>query len=113
MNQHSPAVRIALLAALALPFSPGALADDSHHPAASKTSASALSDGEIKKVDKSAGKITIKHGPIANLEMPNMTMVFRANDPAMLEQVKTGDKVRFAADRINGVYTVTKIEPSK
>ena len=105
--------RLAVLAALALPFSPAALADDTHHAASSKASATTLSDGEIKKVDKSAGKITIKHGPIANLEMPNMTMVFRANDPAMLEQVKTGDKVRFAADKINGVYTVTKIETSK
>lgn len=105
--------RLALLAALALSVSPAVMADDSHHPAASKTSSSALSDGEVKKVDKSAGKITLKHGPIANLEMPNMTMVFRAKDPEMLEQVKAGDKIRFAADRINGVYTVTKIETSK
>lgn len=113
----------ALAASLAVPYS--ALANDAHHVAAATGSAaekpaassngsgSAMSEGEIRKVDKSAGKITIKHGPIENLGMPNMTMVFRAKDPAMLEQVKAGDKVKFAADKVNGVYTVTQIETAK
>lgn len=71
-------------------------------------------DGEVTKVDESAGKITIKHGPIKKLDMDtDMTMVFRAQDPAMLKQVKPGDKIRFDADKINGQFTVTKIEKAK
>lgn len=72
-----------------------------------------MTDGEIKKVDKEGGKITIKHGEIKNLDMPGMTMVFRVKEPAMLDQVKAGDKVNFSADKINGNITVTKIEASK
>jgi Cu/Ag efflux protein CusF len=73
-------------------------------------SPSALADGEVRKVDKEAGKITLKHGPIANLDMPSMSMVFRVKDPAMLDQVKPGDTVKFAAEKIGGQYTVTRIE---
>lgn len=73
-----------------------------------------LAEGEVIKVDKSAGKITIKHGPIKKLDMDEgMTMVFRASDPAMLKQVKSGDKIRFDAESIDGQYTVTKIEKKK
>lgn len=68
---------------------------------------SALSDGEVRKVDKEAKKITIKHGPLANLDMPPMTMVFQVKDPAMLDQVKAGDKVKFEAQKVNGAFTVT------
>jgi Cu(I)/Ag(I) efflux system protein CusF len=75
--------------------------------------AAALSDGEIKKVDKAAGKMTIKHGALANLDMPPMTMVFRVKDKAMLEQVKSGDKVNFSAEKLNGALTVTAIEAAK
>ena len=75
--------------------------------------AQALSDGEVRRVDKEAKKLTIKHGPIPNLNMDGMTMVFQVKDPAMLDQVKAGDKVKFAADRIGGQYTVTKIEAAK
>lgn len=73
----------------------------------------AMSDGEIKKVDKDAGKLTIKHGELKNLGMPGMTMVFKVQDPAMLDQVKQGDKVRFAADKVGGALTVTAIEAAK
>lgn len=70
-----------------------------------------LSEGVVRKVDKSAGKITLKHGDIKNLDMPPMTMVFAVTDPAFLEQVKAGDKVRFAADKdATGQYVVTRIE---
>ena len=69
----------------------------------------AMSDGEIKKVDKEAGKLTIKHGELKNLGMGAMTMVFKAQDPAMLNQVKQGDKVRFVANMVNGVLTVSTI----
>jgi Cu(I)/Ag(I) efflux system periplasmic protein CusF len=71
-------------------------------------------NGQVTKIDESAGKITLKHGPIKKLDMnEGMTMVFRVQDPAMLKQVKVGDKVRFDADRINGQFTVTKIEKVK
>ena len=72
---------------------------------------SSMTEGEIRKIDRNAGKITIRHGPIANLDMPGMTMVFRVSDPAMLDRVKEGVKVRFVADRVGGALTVTRIEP--
>jgi Cu/Ag efflux protein CusF len=72
-----------------------------------------LSEGEIRKVDKSTGKVTIKHGPLANLDMPGMTMVFRVQDPAWLEKMKSGDKIRFRAESINGALTVIQYEPVK
>lgn len=75
--------------------------------------ASAMTEGAIRKIDKDAGKITIKHGPIGNLQMPGMTMVFRVADPAMLDQVKEGDKVKFHVEKINGALTITKIEHEK
>ena len=75
---------------------------------------SAMVNGQVIKIDESAGKITLKHGPIKKLEMEEgMTMVFRVQDPAMLKQVKVGDKVKFDADRVNGQITVTKIEKGK
>ena len=75
---------------------------------------SALIDGQVTKVDPSAGKITIKHGPIKKLGMDEgMTMVFRAQDPGMLKAVKAGDRVKFDADDVNGQLTVTTIEKRK
>jgi Cu(I)/Ag(I) efflux system periplasmic protein CusF len=75
--------------------------------------AGATVDGEVQKVDKEAGKITLKHGPIPNLDMPGMTMVFRVKDPVMLDSVKVGDKVRFSAERVGGALTVTQMTPLK
>jgi Cu(I)/Ag(I) efflux system periplasmic protein CusF len=75
--------------------------------------AQALTDGEIRKVDKSAKKITIKHDPVQNLDMPAMTMVFQVKDPAMLEELKAGDKVKFEAQKVGGAFTVTLIEKAK
>jgi Cu/Ag efflux protein CusF len=76
--------------------------------------AQALSDGEIRKVDKDAKKLTIKHGPLPNLDMPPMTMVFQVSDPKMLDQVKVGDKVKFQAELLPGGRTiVTRIEAVK
>jgi Cu(I)/Ag(I) efflux system periplasmic protein CusF len=73
-----------------------------------------LIDGQVMKVDQSAGKITIKHGPAKRLGMENgMTMVYKAQDPAMLKAVKVGNKIKFDAEQVNGQYTVTKIEKSK
>src|SRR5262245_22397794 len=70
--------------------------------------------GQVTKVDEAAQKITIKHGPLKKFDMEEgMTMVFRAADPAMLKAVKPGDKVRFVPERVNGQFTVTKIEKTK
>jgi len=65
--------------------------------------------GEVTKVDTAQGKITIKHGPIKNLDMDAMTMVFRAGEPSMLRAVKAGDRIVFEAERVNGQITVTRI----
>jgi Cu/Ag efflux protein CusF len=73
----------------------------------------ALVDGEVTKLDPSAGKITIRHGPIRKFDMDGMTMVFRANDPSMLKAVKPGDRIKFDVDKINGQLTVTTIEKGK
>ena len=71
-------------------------------------------NGQVRKIDEAAGKITLKHGPIKKLDMnEGMTMVFRVEDPAMLKQVKVGDRVKFDADRVNGQITVTKIEKTR
>ncbi len=72
-----------------------------------------LAEGEVRKVNKEDGKITLKHGEIKNLDMPPMSMVFKVKDPAMLDKVKAGDKVNFTADKINGAFTVLSIEPKK
>ncbi len=69
-----------------------------------------MSEGVIRKVDKAAGKITIRHGELYKLGMPGMTMTFRVSDPAMLDQVKPGDSVRFVADRVQGALTITHLE---
>ena len=90
-------------------------ADDAHHKDAAKTAqpSAQLAEGEVRKVDKETKKITLRHGPIPSLDMPAMSMVFQVKDPAMLDQVKAGDKIRFQAEKIGGQYTVTHIEPTK
>ena len=70
-------------------------------------------DGEVRKIDKGAGKITLRHGPITNLDMPPMTMVFHVKDRAFLDKVKVGEKVRFVAEQNAGALTVTAIESAK
>ena len=90
-------------------------ADAASAPASngSATSASSdMTDGEVRKVDMDNKKITLRHGEIKNLGMPGMTMVFQVKDPAFLDKVKTGDKVRFTAEKMNGALTVTNIEPA-
>jgi Cu(I)/Ag(I) efflux system periplasmic protein CusF len=71
-----------------------------------------LVTGEVTKVDQSANKVTVRHGPIPNLGMnePSMTMVFLVQDPQMLRKVKPGDKIKFTADRLNGIITITRIQ---
>jgi Cu(I)/Ag(I) efflux system protein CusF len=103
MNKLS---KLAIATVLAFPCATMAVAQESAHSGHQ----SALADGEIKKIDKDTGKFTIRHGELRNLGMPAMTMVFRAKDAAMLDQVKVGDKVRFAAERANGDVTVVHLE---
>ena len=70
--------------------------------------------GQVTKIDESAQKITIKHGPLKKFDMEDgMTMVFRAADPAMLKQVKPGDRIKFVPERVQGQFTVTRIEKAK
>jgi Cu/Ag efflux protein CusF len=123
-NTMNSISKLALAAALALSSASFTVADAaqpagttesagaSHSTAASQTGASAasMSEGEIRKIDKEAGKVTIKHGPLTNLDMPAMTMVFRVKDSTMLDQVKVGDKISFVADKVNGQITVTQVE---
>ena len=106
---------IAIASMLAFAAALPAVADDMHHKkegaARASAGASALADGEVRKVDKDAQKITVRHGPLPHLDMPMaMTMVYRVKDPAMLDRVKAGDKVRFQAEKIGGAFTLTEIE---
>jgi Cu(I)/Ag(I) efflux system periplasmic protein CusF len=84
--------------------------DHSAHRAGAQAQSAALSEGEVRKVDKAANKVTLKHGPIPNIDMPAMTMVFVVKDPAMLAKLKAGDKVKFQAQKLGDTYTVTRIE---
>ena len=96
MTMKKPLLAKAMLAAsLLLPLAAGA------------------ADGEIRKIDRDAKKITIKHGSIPGIDMPPMTMVFQVKDAALLDQVKTGDKVRFEAEKAGSAYVVTRIEAAK
>ncbi|CAJ0784342.1 copper-binding protein [Ralstonia chuxiongensis] len=110
MKKYAP-----ILAALALlAAAPVFAADSGSATATSAAPASAkMSHGEIKKIDTSAGKLTIKHGPLENLGMDGMTMVFRVKDPAMLQRVSVGDKIDFVAEQVNGALTVVKMQKSQ
>jgi Cu(I)/Ag(I) efflux system protein CusF len=82
--------------------------------AAGVASAQALTDGEVKKVDASAKKITIKHGPMKKFDMEDgMTMVYGVQDPSLLAAVKAGDRIKFDAERANGQFVVTKIQKTR
>ena len=72
-----------------------------------------MSDGEVRKIDKDAKKITLKHGELKNLEMPAMTMVFQVKGNALLDKVKAGDKVKFKAEKVGSGYAVTEIDVAK
>ena len=72
-----------------------------------------MTDGEVRKVDKDAKKLTIKHGEIKNLDMPPMTMVFRVKDAGVLDKVKVGDKVRFVVQKSDTGFVVTDIQAAK
>lgn len=77
------------------------------------SNASALADGEVRRIDKGAGTVTLKHGPIPSIDMPPMTMAYRVKDKSMLEQLKPGDKIKFEAGNLGGVYTLMRFEKAK
>jgi Cu(I)/Ag(I) efflux system periplasmic protein CusF len=104
MDRTRPAILLAALACLMSAASFGA---------AEESNALPMINGEVKNVDESSGKMTIKHGAITNLDMGAMTMVFKANNPAMLKNVKPSDKIKFSADKVNGQLTVMKVERVK
>ena len=123
MNKHqqlAAATAVALAAACAVALAPAAYAQSStdHGKTASATSAQTtataeMTDGEVRKIDLEAGKLTLKHGEIKNLDMPGMTMVFVVKDKAMLDKLKAGDKVKFKAINDAGKFTVTEIQPAR
>ncbi|MFP5417837.1 MAG: copper-binding protein [Gammaproteobacteria bacterium] len=82
-------------------------------PATSAAEAGVMSEGVVRKIDAANGKITLKHGPIVNLDMPGMTMVFRVVSPTLLSNVKVGDAVKFHVERSNGAMTITEIQAVK
>jgi Cu/Ag efflux protein CusF len=104
-TMRSPWLLISLLAALAV--IPPLHAEPVAPPAAQ---ASVMSEGVVRKIDAANARITLKHGAIVNLDMPAMTMVFRAQPRELLNAVKVGDAVKFHAERINGTLAVTAIQ---
>lgn len=102
-NEVTSARRIVLLSALAVAAAASAAATMAVEP----------TDGEVRKIDKANGKLTLKHGEIRNLGMPPMAMVFEVKDRAMLDKLKAGDKVRFKAVYAAGKYVVTEIRSAR
>jgi Cu/Ag efflux protein CusF len=94
MNKLIAAALIALSSTLALAQAP----------------AREMAEAEVRRVDKDAKKVTLKHGPIKNLDMPGMTMVFQVRDPALLDKMAAGDRIRFTAEQLQGAYVVTGVE---
>lgn len=115
MKSITNSLRSAAFVCAALGGAPALAQDHDHaHVAHSVPAAAAdTADGEIKKVDKDGKKLTIKHGELKNMGMGAMTMVFRVKEPAMLEKVKAGDKVKFTVAKVNGALTVTALDNAK
>lgn len=95
-----------------------AASDHAQHPQhagadATATAATTMTAGEVRKVDSAQGKVTIRHEAIGNLDMPAMTMVFRADKPDLLKDLKAGDRIRFRAESVAGAMVVTQIEAAK
>ena len=108
--KYTPVFALAATIALSMGSFRAVAQTHSHdHAAASALSGTNLTDGEVRKIDKDQGKVTIRHGEIKNLDMPAMTMVFKVQSPEMLKSVKVGDAVKFRVEKINGGFTVTAI----
>lgn len=115
MNALKTLARTALIGAGAALAVTAQATDAGRGPGVVASAAAAeLTDGEIKKVDKGSQKLTIKHGDIKNLDMPGMTMVFQVRDPAMVDQVKVGDRIRFKVEKGSaGGFVVTEIQQAR
>lgn len=114
MNLHKVAALVGLSVAFAAQAQSNSAKEHSmHNPQMAAPASMAKTDGEVRKIDKDQGKVTLRHGPVANLDMPGMTMVFKVADAKMLDGLKEGDKVKFSADKVNGAITVTSIETVK
>jgi Cu/Ag efflux protein CusF len=116
MTRNSILTAVSIIGA-GLAFQAGA--DDSHQhhatneakPAAAANTA--LTEGEVRKIDKAAGTVTIKHGPMPKFDMPAMTMAYRVKDKTMLNNLKPGDKIKFDVDDVGGEFTVLRLERMK
>jgi len=115
MTRNSILIAASILGA-GFAFQAGAADSHSHeHHATSAAkptlaASAALTEGEVRKIDKNAGKITIKHGAMPKFDMPPMTMVYRVKDKTMLDNLKPGDKIRFDVDGVGGEWTVLRLE---
>jgi Cu(I)/Ag(I) efflux system periplasmic protein CusF len=120
-RQHPAAMACALLWAAALLASPASAQPKSpdhaaHHaasPAAADVNQADMAEGEVRRIDKEGGKVTLRHGEIKSLDMPPMTMVFAVRDKTLLDSLKAGDRVRFKAVNEAGKYIVTEIQPQR
>ena len=116
--ERAPAMKTITIATLVAALAAPALAQpktedhSAHHPVAAASTAD-MTDGQVRRVDKEAKKLTIKHGEIKNLDMPPMTMVFQVNDPSLLDRVKAGDKIRFVVQKSGSGFVVTDIQAVK
>ena len=113
MNKHRFVIAASLAAAFLSMAAPARAQAPAASASASASPSAEMADGEVRKIDKENQKLTIKHGPLKNLDMPGMTMVFQVQDPAMLDKVQTGDKVRFMAEKLDGKFTVTTMEAAR
>ena len=107
---------LALLASAVFAAPAIAGTDHGHHAQVAQAGAAAeapMSEGTIRKLDKTAGKVTIAHGPLENLGMPSMTMVFKVAGNASIDKVKVGDKIRFVAAKVDGAFAVTELETAQ
>jgi Cu(I)/Ag(I) efflux system periplasmic protein CusF len=99
------------MAQTTLPATSAPIAAPSAAPA--KANIKDMAEAEVRKVDKDAKKVTLKHGPIKNLDMPGMTMVFQVRDPALFDKLTVGEKIMFTAEQLQGAYVVTGVEKAE
>lgn len=100
------------LAAIGAATTPAVSAQASASAAAPADAANELADGEVRRIDKAQGKVSLRHGEIKSLDMPPMSMWFVLKDPAWADGLKIGDRVRFVAEKVGTQYTITQIEPA-
>lgn len=106
-------MKLVITALLATFISIAALAQttpSTQAPAPNTMAAKDLAEAEIRKIDKDAKKVTLKHGPIKNLDMPSMTMVFQVRDATLFDKMVVGEKILFTAEQLQGAYVVTGVE---